>query len=59
MFERNHHHKPQGDDALTDQHAGRLPGTEVWDLREGVRAHAEDVRETGEDGKNVPGGDQP
>lgn len=49
MFERNHHQKSQRNDSLTDQDAGRLPGTEVWNLREGMRAHADDICQPGKD----------
>ena len=59
MPERDHEQEPQDNDALTDQHAGRLPGTEVGDLRKGVGAHAENIRETGEDRKHVTGRNQP
>lgn len=49
MLERNHHQKSQCDDALADQDPGRLPGTEVWNLREGMRAHADDICQPGKD----------
>lgn len=58
MFERNHQHETQGDDTLTDQHAGRLPGTKVGNLWEGMRTHAEDVCQAGKDRKDITGGDQ-
>ena len=55
---RNHHQKSQRDDALTDQHARRLPGSKVGNLGEGVRAHADDVCQPGKDGEDQAGGDQ-
>lgn len=59
MSEWDHHQKPQCDDPLPDQHASRLPGTEVGNPGKWMRAQAENIRQPGKDRKDVTSGDQP
>src|SRR3989304_8581438 len=50
--------EPDRNDALADQYSGCLPRAKIWDLRESMRAHTENIRHACKEGDHIASADQ-